>query len=266
MERMPGESWAQWNGDCCDDMKEDAYSALASMTREAGRPSGPMGPIHPRLGRVLTADPLKVDVAGTIQEAERFYISRRLVKGHRELLELECQGVNGALAQPRVETATWGLRYWEETLGIPVDEGKDLDTRRSRVRVKLLGSDVTTVALVKSSAEIWSGQKAEVTEYADQFRFEIRFVETNGVPPNMRDVTGSIRELIPAHPQWDYIFFYDVESALGVGAGLVTEAREELEVWPRDVRSVEITKAAAVGAVTEHHGRIEVYPAEQEEP
>lgn len=247
-------------------MKEDAYSALASMTREAGRPSGPMGPIHPRLGRVLTADPLKVDVAGTIQEAERFYISRRLVKGHRELLELECQGVNGALAQPRVETATWGLRYWEETLGIPVDEGKDLDTRRSRVRVKLLGSDVTTVALVKSSAEIWSGQKAEVTEYADQFRFEIRFVETNGVPPNMRDVTGSIRELIPAHPQWDYIFFYDVESALGVGAGLVTEAREELEVWPRDVRSVEITKAAAVGAVTEHHGRIEVYPAEQEEP
>ena len=165
-----------------------------------------------------------------------------------------------------METATWGLRYWEETLGIPVDEGKDLDTRRSRVRVKLLGSDVTTVALVKSSAEIWSGQKAEVTEYANEFRFEIRFVETNGVPPNMRDVTGSIRELIPAHLQWDYIFFYDVESALGVGAGLVTEAREELEVWPRALRSVEITKAAAVGAVTEHHGRIEVYPAEQEEP
>lgn len=182
-----------------------------------------------------------------------------------ELLDL-WSARDGALAQLCVETATWGLRYWEETLGIPVDEGKDLDTRRSRVRVKLLGSDVTTVALVKSSAGIWSGQKAEVTEYANEFRFEIRFVETNGVPPNMRDVTASIRELIPAHLQWDYIFFYDVESALGVGAGLVTEAREELEVWPRDVRSVEITKAAAVGAVTEHHGRIEVYPAEQEEP
>ena len=91
-------------------------------------------------------------------------------------------------------------------------------------------------------------------------------METNGVPPNMRDVTASIRELIPAHLQWDYIFFYDVESALGVGAGLVTEAQEELEVWPRALRSVEITKAAAGGAVTEHHGRIEVYPAEQEEP
>lgn len=173
---------------------------------------------------------------------------------------------DGALDQLCVETATWGLPYWEKSLGIPVDEGKDLESRRSRVRVKLLGSDVTTVALVKSSAEIWSGQRAEVTEYANEFRFEIRFVETNGVPPNMRDVTASIRELIPAHLQWDYIFFYDVESALGVGAGLVTEAQGELEVWPRAFRSVEVTKAAAVGAVTEHHGRIEVYPAEQEEP
>ena len=98
MERMPGESWAQWNGDCCDDMKEDAYSALASMMREAGRPSGPMGPIHLRLGTVLAADPQKVDVAGTIQEAERFYISHRLVKDHQELLELDCSGVNGNLS------------------------------------------------------------------------------------------------------------------------------------------------------------------------
>ena len=91
-------------------------------------------------------------------------------------------------------------------------------------------------------------------------------METNGVPPNIRDVTVSIRELIPAHLQWDYIFFYDAETALNAGVGLVTEARGELEVWPPAMRSVEITKAAAVGAVTEHHGRIEVYPAEQEEP
>lgn len=182
-----------------------------------------------------------------------------------ELLEL-WSARDGALAQLCAETATWGLSRWEETLGIPVDEGKDLESRRSRVRVKLLGADVTVVALVKSSAEIWSGQRAEVTEYANEFRFEIRFVETNGIPPNMRDVTASIRELIPAHLQWDYIFFYDAETALGVGTGGLTESRGALEVWPPALRSVELTKAAAVGAAAEHHGRIEIYPAEQEEP
>lgn len=79
-------------------MQGDAYSELAGMITEAGQPKGPVGPAHLRLGTVLTADPLKVDVAGTIQEADRFYISHRLVKGHQELLELACTGVNGSLS------------------------------------------------------------------------------------------------------------------------------------------------------------------------
>lgn len=181
-----------------------------------------------------------------------------------ELLELWAAR-DSILDQLCVETATWGMRYWEQTLGIPVDEGGDPDARRSRIRVKLLGADVTTVALIKSSAEIWSGREAAVREYANEFRFEISFVGYNGIPPHMRDVTASIRELIPAHLQWDYIFVCDAEG-LGIGAGFMTEAQGALEVWPRTFRSMEATKAAAVGAVTEHHGRIEVYPAEQEEP
>lgn len=79
-------------------MEGNAYSELADMINEAGRPKGPVGPAHLRLGTVLTADPLKVDVAGTIQEADRFYISHRLVKGHQELLKLEGDGVNGELS------------------------------------------------------------------------------------------------------------------------------------------------------------------------
>lgn len=79
-------------------MQGNAYSEMAAMMREAAKPKGPMGPIHLLRGVVLEADPLKVDVAGTIQEADRFYISHRLVKGHQELLELACTGVNGSLS------------------------------------------------------------------------------------------------------------------------------------------------------------------------
>lgn len=75
-------------------MREDPYSGLVSLMQEAGRPQGPVGPAHLRLGTVLSADPLKVDVAGTIQEAGRFYISHRLVKEHWELLRLDCTGVS----------------------------------------------------------------------------------------------------------------------------------------------------------------------------
>lgn len=80
------------------DLKEDPYSAITSLMLEAGQPRGPAGPIHLRRGIVLSADPLKVDVSGTIQEAERFYISHRLVKEHWELLRLDCEDVTQAFS------------------------------------------------------------------------------------------------------------------------------------------------------------------------
>ncbi len=74
-------------------MKEDPYSALIGMMQTAGRPSGPTIPIHLRLGTVLSPLPLRLDVAGTIQEAEHVYISHRLTQEHQELLRLDCGDV-----------------------------------------------------------------------------------------------------------------------------------------------------------------------------
>lgn len=70
-------------------MKENPYSAIAGLIAEAGRPKGLAKPIRLRLGTVLSAAPLKVDVAGTTQEAERFYISHRLLDGHEEKVSLK---------------------------------------------------------------------------------------------------------------------------------------------------------------------------------
>lgn len=76
-------------------MKENPYSAMLSVMRQAAEPPGPAGPIHLLLGTVLSADPLRVDVAGTPQEAERFYVSMRLLKGWKESLDLECSEASG---------------------------------------------------------------------------------------------------------------------------------------------------------------------------
>ncbi len=74
-------------------MQGDAYSEMIDVMRAAGQPAIPVGHAHLRLGTVLSADPLSVDVAGTTQEAERIYISHRLVQEHQELLRLDCVGV-----------------------------------------------------------------------------------------------------------------------------------------------------------------------------
>ena len=76
---------------------------------------------------------------------------------------------DGLMAQLEVETATWGLKYWETALGLNVEESKDADYRRSRIRAKLRGAGVTTVAMVKNVAESFSDGAVDVTEHPDQY-------------------------------------------------------------------------------------------------
>lgn len=116
---------------------------------------------------------------------------------------------DGLMDQLCVNTATWGLQYWEQTLGITVEQGKDLEYRRSRIRSKLRGSGVTTVALIESVAESFSNGDVAVTEYPQAYRLEIKFVGTIGIPPNLEDLTASLQEILPAHLAWDYVMVYN---------------------------------------------------------
>ncbi len=88
-------------------MQEDPYSGLVSLIREAGAPKSPVGPAHLRLGKILSAAPLRLDVSGTIQEGERIYICHRLVKEHWELLRLDCADTEArftfSLSCPHIE-------------------------------------------------------------------------------------------------------------------------------------------------------------------
>lgn len=106
---------------------------------------------------------------------------------------------DSALEQLCVETATWGLSFWERTLGLPVDKGAGIDARRGRVRARLRSVGVTTVATVQSVAESFFSGTVEVTEYAGDFLVEIRFFWESGPPPSMDDLTRALREIMPAH-------------------------------------------------------------------
>lgn len=133
-----------------------------------------------------------------------------------ELLELWA-ALEGAMDQLCVETASWGLRFWERTLGLPVDEGKDLEARRSRVRSRLMGADVTTVSLVERVAEIYTGIPAKVEELPEQFWVDLLFDESAGLPRDLEGLVEALREIMPAHLGWGFRFSLELEGALRVG-------------------------------------------------
>jgi hypothetical protein len=58
----------------------DGFDRFYSAVRQAGAEEASRSALQIRLGRVLSARPLRVEVAGTAQEATRFYLPRRLAE------------------------------------------------------------------------------------------------------------------------------------------------------------------------------------------
>ena len=71
----------------------------------------------------------------------RYYGASRVFQAHIEAKGIEMDNLDAIMsdteAQFSASTATWGLRYWEEMCGLPVNEQESLDTRRARVLAKL---------------------------------------------------------------------------------------------------------------------------------
>lgn len=121
---------------------------------------------------------------------------------------------NDLIKQLNVESATWGLELWERALGLQVDVSKPYEYRRSRVMSKLRGAGTTTVAMIQNVAESFSNGNVAIIEHNSENRFEIKFVGTLGIPPNMDDLTAAIEEIKPAHLAYDYVYVFRAHAQL----------------------------------------------------
>lgn len=122
---------------------------------------------------------------------------------------------DGLLEQLHVATATWGLEAWERALGIEVDVSRPTAFRRTRVLSKLRGQGTTTVVMIQNVAESFSNGAVDVIEHAEEYRFEIKFTGTVGIPPNMEDLSAAIEEIKPAHMAYSYIILFRTHQMLG---------------------------------------------------
>jgi hypothetical protein len=147
-----------------------------------------------------------------------FYQNSQPVQEIQGALDTQAEALwaarDGLMEQLNVSTATWGLDAWEEALGLETDLTRPYDYRRSRILSKLRGRGTTTVAMIQNVAESFSNGEVEVTEYPGDYRFEIKFVGTVGIPPNMDDLTAAIEEIKPAHLDYDYIILYRTQAQL----------------------------------------------------
>ena len=111
-----------------------------------------------------------------------------------------------------VKTATWGLDLFEEELGLATDESISYEERRERILAKKRGNGTTTKAMIKNTAEAFSGGEVEVIENFNDYSFVVKFVGVKGIPKNLTLFKNMIEEIKPAHLNYELAFTYTVWS------------------------------------------------------
>jgi len=117
-------------------------------------------------------------------------------------------GTIDVLDQAFIETATVSLGRWEAELGLNTNLSMSYTARREMIKAKLRGNGTTTPEMIQRTASAFSGGVVEVQEVPDEYRFEIRFVSTLGIPPNMVGLTQIIEEIKPAHLAYEFVYSY----------------------------------------------------------
>ncbi|MGO4545786.1 putative phage tail protein [Paenibacillus sp. 2TAB23] len=114
------------------------------------------------------------------------------------------------LNQYFVQSATWGLARWEKTIGLSSDSSLPYARRRESVIAKLRGAGTTTKVKVIQTAMAFSGGEVNVVEYPAESRFEVVFVGTKGIPPNMSGFIQMLEDIKPAHLAYSLKYTYSV--------------------------------------------------------
>lgn len=123
-------------------------------------------------------------------------------------LELNGKDIHEILDQLFIETATWGLSYWEKEYGIAENKKLTFAERRANLKAKKRSQGTVTKEHVKAIALSYTGGAVEVTEVFHKYEVEVKFTDVFGVPSNLDDCKKVIRDMIPAHLNVTYKFRY----------------------------------------------------------
>ena len=149
-----------------------------------------------------------------INKLPSFY-DNNITKPIQDSLSVETNSINNKvdniLNQFFVDSATFGLDYWERMLGISKNSF-DIDTRRENIKAKMRSRGTTTISVIKNICEAYSNGVVEINVNHSDYSFEISFISTIGVPLSFEEMDRVVNEIKPCHLAHSYKFNYNTHS------------------------------------------------------
>ncbi|MBW6408955.1 YmfQ family protein [Clostridium weizhouense] len=116
--------------------------------------------------------------------------------------------IDDLINQCFIDTATWGLVYWEQEYGIETNLNYSYEERREILKAKKRGQGTCTKALIKNAAEAFSGGECNVIENTGPYEFTIQFVGVKGIPRNLQAFKDMLDNIKPAHLDYKFKYTY----------------------------------------------------------
>ncbi|HBF6777125.1 TPA: DUF2313 domain-containing protein [Clostridioides difficile] len=98
-----------------------------------------------------------------------------------------------------VDTATWGLDYWENILSIKNRFDLSIEDRRSNIKAKMRGKGTTTIEVIKAIGEAYTKTDVDVKVFSNLFSFTLSFITNNCSYNTILELDKKIEEIKPAH-------------------------------------------------------------------
>ena len=152
------------------------------------------------------ADLLKAQVPDFVSGTT---IMNDIYNAHGKELDLLVEYNQDILNQLFVETATWGLSYWEEFFGLPVLINQDINIRRAKIRAHFASFGTVNKATIKRIANDFGFKDVDIIE--DYAPYIVKLIFDNSASSdviNINDLITTLRRMCPAHVDFMYVFLY----------------------------------------------------------
>ena len=141
------------------------------------------------------------------------YITKPIQDSFTVEVNLMNDKVEKTLEQFFVDSATYGLDYWEKMLGISKNNN-DIQTRRENIKARMRSRGTTTVSFIKNICEAYSNGEVDIIVNHSDYSFVIDFIGTIGIPRAFAELDKTINEIKPCHLAHSYRFNYNTHSNL----------------------------------------------------
>lgn len=156
--------------------------------------------------------------------------------------------------QPYPQFATFTLPYWEESLGLEVDEKLTVEHRRNRIITKLSTYFPITRQRLEMIASSAAGVPVTIEDFVNAYTFRV-VLEPRGLV-NLLDLINEVNETKPAH--LSYLLTQNLNSTIFIAPSTV--CGEEITVYPWQETSLETKGTAYLGTASRSIEKISIYP------